>query len=237
MFESLYTYLQYEWQIGVPYETFIRNPRSYYKPDQQERVLARNPMSFLFGLQTDDFDNGVSIAAFLRDVQVRFDFVMIYEYLDESLVLLKELLGWSWNDVIVFRMNSRRSESIIKRPSELQELAARWNWADVELYTLFLKEFYKRVERYGRYRMENDVMLLRKMRSRRYEECVDAVIPNSVLPGLSYSMKEGADDRCALLLKDEPHFTEDIKHKLWPNVQFTDVLKKYYMNNKTVIET
>ncbi|XP_014678736.1 PREDICTED: galactosylceramide sulfotransferase-like [Priapulus caudatus] len=231
MFESLYTYLQYERETGATYEEFVREPRRYYRADRQQRVLARNPMSYLFGLEPEDFDRPSATTAFLADVRRRFDYVMIYERFDESLVLLRALLGWAWRDVIVFRVNSRRASARTQNGDELRRLAEAWNDADARLYDAFLDDFRRRVEAYGADRMASDVTRLRSMRERRYGQCVAGMAEVAPLPGLSYRLRAGADAGCGRLVRSEPAFTEDIKHKLWPDVEFIDVIKRYYMKS------
>ena len=83
-------------------------------------------------------DHPTAIAAKIDEIDRRFALIMITEYMDESLVLLRQLLCWDWDDIVVFRVNARKSQyKTVSLPDELKEKIRAWNAADHLLYQHF----------------------------------------------------------------------------------------------------
>lgn len=62
----------------------------------------------LFDLGYPDDLGVMDLRQAIEDLDQRFDLVMVSEYLDESLILLRHLLCWSLHDVVGFVKNARR---------------------------------------------------------------------------------------------------------------------------------
>ena len=64
-------------------------------------------MSFDLGLEHSSYSNEEKIQEFIDKLKKQLDLVLINEFIDESLVLLKRLLCWSLDDIIYLRHNVR----------------------------------------------------------------------------------------------------------------------------------
>ncbi|XP_071995726.1 galactose-3-O-sulfotransferase 2-like isoform X1 [Engystomops pustulosus] len=153
-------------------ETFLSNPSRFCQKDLSNSGYAKNVMTFDLGFNHFGPDFPKNIKLLTQTVDIIFDLVLITEYFDESLVLLKDALCWTLNDVLSFPLNARsdRSRRILSR--ETQESIKRWNQLDWKLYVYFNNSFWNRVEKFGRERMKKEVEELRKRRAQISEKCL-----------------------------------------------------------------
>ena len=126
------TYLEYF------VEDFERAKKILAHTNKIEAVnLARNGMMFDLGLPMKDFDNEDKIKDHIKRLDEELDFVMIAEYLEESLVLLRRKLCWDLEDIVFLPMNARPEAIKTKITETLARNIRRWNNADVALYSHF----------------------------------------------------------------------------------------------------
>lgn len=112
--------------------------------------LARNPMMFDLGLSLEYFQNLSAVNEYIQFLDREFDLVMITDYFDESLVLMKRLLCWEIDDIVYVKLNERLDKEKARGLSEsVQENIKRWNKADVLLFDHFNKTFWRKVKNEG----------------------------------------------------------------------------------------
>ena len=111
-FESLFNYFQLGKGLGlgddpvVSLENFLKSPSSFY--DKVKRgIHARNPMMFDLGFSQKYFQNYTAVTKYINFLNKEFDLVMIMEYFDESLILLKRLLCWEIDDILHVKVNEK----------------------------------------------------------------------------------------------------------------------------------
>ncbi|KAL9981522.1 hypothetical protein ACROYT_G010230 [Oculina patagonica] len=112
--------------------------------------LARNPMMFDLGLSFEYFQNLTAVNEYIHFLDKEFDLVMIMDYFDESLVLMKRLLCWEIEDILYVKLNERLDKEKAASLSEsVQENIKRWNKADVLLFNHFNRTFWRKVKNEG----------------------------------------------------------------------------------------
>ncbi|XP_022798750.1 galactosylceramide sulfotransferase-like isoform X1 [Stylophora pistillata] len=112
--------------------------------------LARNPMMFDLGLNYKFYQNLTAVQKYVRFLDKEFDLVMIMDYFDESLVLMKRLLCWELEDILYVKLNARLDKEIARNLSKtVQENIKRWNMADVLLFDHFNATFWRKVKMEG----------------------------------------------------------------------------------------
>ncbi|GFN86348.1 galactose-3-o-sulfotransferase 3 [Plakobranchus ocellatus] len=142
-----------------PIEGFLRHPEDFYSKHKMYGVAGsyiNNRMSIDLGFNTDNFEaskwNTSKINAFIKDVERQFDLILISDYFDESLVLLKWYLKWSLKDVIYLKVNQNHlaNDSRWKKPANIsmESLQTFYSWdaIDVALYNHFRDIFLKKLE-------------------------------------------------------------------------------------------
>ncbi|KAG5260933.1 hypothetical protein AALO_G00298140 [Alosa alosa] len=157
---------------------FANDPRRYYDPRLRNNHYARNLLWFDFGL--DHNANYTAALARRGEAEIRksFNLILVSEYFDQSMVLLRHALCWPLDAVVSFSLNARQpkpaaggswgSKANLGAALALtddQRLKLReWNALDWHLYQAFNRTFWEEVERFGRARMEAEVALLRTRR-------------------------------------------------------------------------
>ncbi|XP_018415855.1 PREDICTED: galactose-3-O-sulfotransferase 2-like [Nanorana parkeri] len=206
LMESSFTYLRRDGPFAKAknLEDFLHNTSTYYDAKMKDSHFSKNFMTFDFGFDPNGLDTIKNVKLIQREVDIIFDLVLITEYFDESLILLKDALCWSFDDILSIPLN-RRSNTTKKALSlETQEKVKRWNSLDWQLYVYFNNSFWKRVEEFGRKRMQREVKILQRKRLEIEKTCLqDEVAPNhlkdkSMVPFqsgiatiLGYNLKSG----------------------------------------------
>ena len=113
--------------------------------------LARNPMSFDLGLAYKFYQNVTAINNYIAFLDKEFDLVMIMDYFDESVVLLKRLLSWELDDILYFKSNERQDkERAVGLSDKVKDKIKRWNAADELLFQYFNQTFWHKIEMEGK---------------------------------------------------------------------------------------
>ncbi|XP_014663917.1 PREDICTED: galactose-3-O-sulfotransferase 3-like [Priapulus caudatus] len=137
-------------------KVFLGDPDFYYEYlDYSARHSIQ--MSHDLGLPARHRRNETEIAEFLRRTDEDFDLVLIREYFDESLVLLRRLLCWPLRSIVYQTRNAKTYETSVTPTTSSQEhenedrnlrAAYRaWNAADARLYDHFNATLWKRIAR------------------------------------------------------------------------------------------
>ena len=182
-FESTFNYMElYRFfrlaNYSNPMQSFLRNPRGYLrnltrtgKPFPESLHLVRNGMFFDLGLSPSVQDNESEIRNAMKKVENEFSLVLIMEYFDESLVLLKREFCWDLDDVIYIKQNQRKTTSNRQLSSRLKDMIRNWNQADVLLYEHFNKTFWEKIKQHGE-GFYKDLADLKRKNSEIYNDCV-----------------------------------------------------------------
>jgi len=183
LFESMYQYYRLYKMWKIDFANF--NDDTVLIPDKlmKQRFAKRigiNQMMFDLGFEPENFYNEQKIAQYIKKLDSIFSLVMVSERMEESLILLKNLLCWDYEDVVVFKMNARNdtyknnvNEVGVRRIQQL-------NRADQMLYEHFSRKFDDAVRQFGRQRMQREVARLRQKTRFYYNYCVgDEVTHNN----------------------------------------------------------
>lgn len=114
--------------------------------------LIKNGMFFDIGLRTTDYHKTEVVRDAILDIDDKFTLVLIYEYLDESLVLLKRRLCWELDDVLYlkfhYQLHGESSHQNVS--SNTTDRIYRWNKADAMLYQYFNKTLWDEIHSEGK---------------------------------------------------------------------------------------
>ena len=87
-------------------------------PDLAERKLygrdvklIRNSMAFDLGLENFDV---TSVRNLIKEMEKKFVLVMITEYMDESLVMLRRLMCWNHADLYYYALKVKKKKKVKK---------------------------------------------------------------------------------------------------------------------------
>ncbi|TRY93350.1 hypothetical protein DNTS_007731 [Danionella cerebrum] len=244
MMESLFVYYKAipAFRVVKSLDEFFIKGQWTYNSSLPNNHYAQNILTFDFGLDTTAPQNDTElkrrsseiIAAIERD----FSLILISEYFDESLVLLKHALCWSLDDVSSFRLNSRSERSRRPMSSETKERTKEWNSLDWRLYQHFNDTFWKRIDsELGLTNLQQEVQLLRRKRRKLEQICLqggEAVDPAKVRDSSlkpfqygaaviqGYNLRPGLDNDtrqlCQRLITPELQYTSALYTKQFPKL-------------------
>ncbi|XP_026137511.1 galactose-3-O-sulfotransferase 2 [Carassius auratus] len=244
MMESLFVYYKAipAFRTVKSLEDFLIHGGRSYNASVPNNHYARNILTFDFGLDNTAPVNDTEldrrstevIAAIERD----FPLILISEYFDESLVLLKHALCWTLDEVSSFRLNSRSERSRRPLSAETTERIKEWNSLDWRLYQHFNNTFWKRIDStLGRAKLQQEVELLRAKRRNLEQMCLQeggAVDPAqvqdsslkpfqygaAVIQGYNLRLELNNDTRqlCQRLITPELQYTSALYTKQFPQL-------------------
>uniref|UniRef100_A0A9J8BCR7 Galactose-3-O-sulfotransferase 2 n=1 Tax=Cyprinus carpio carpio TaxID=630221 RepID=A0A9J8BCR7_CYPCA len=236
MMESLFVYYKAipAFRAVKSLEEFLIQGGRSYNASVPNNHYARNILTFDFGLDNTAPENDTELnkrsAEVIAAVEHDFPLILISEYFDESLVLLKHALCWSLDDVLSFRLNSRSERSRRPLSAEIAERLKEWNSLDWRLYQHFNATFWKRIDStLGRAKLQQEVELLRAKRRKLEQMCLQeggavdpAQVQDSSLKPFQYGAAVIQGYNLRLGLNND---TRQLCHRLiTPELQYTSAL-------------
>ncbi|XP_071842327.1 galactosylceramide sulfotransferase-like isoform X2 [Apostichopus japonicus] len=177
-YESLYNYYKWKNVFHVTFQDFVKNPKMYYLKKNRQTSSAprhsfRNPSLYDLGLTTPiEGLKEDEIYEKVKSLDEEFHLVLIMEYIEESIILLKDLMCWSWDDVLYFQTNSRATNEVQGMTQEVIQRLIEWNEGDWILYRHFNETLWTKVEHYGKERMKEDIATLRRKINEKTTKCI-----------------------------------------------------------------
>ncbi|NWV60812.1 G3ST2 sulfotransferase, partial [Malurus elegans] len=215
LLESSYIYYKHNvpaFSRSKDVNEFLASPTKYYHPaDYRQNIYARNIMWFDFGYNNNAKDDPEYTQAVLEEIEQNFQLILIADYFDESMILLKHALCWDLDDVIYFKLNSRSHDTVQTLTLESEERIKTWCSLDWKLYLHFNQSFWRRIEEtIGLEVLEKEVNQLRARQKELMETCLseqeavgkDNISNKALLPFqsgvaniLGYNLKQDLDNR------------------------------------------
>lgn len=207
-FESLYDYFDLKTLYSVAFENFTSTSKIANLKGRKYGFAGVNQM--LFDLGFKGTPRGYwEVEQFLMKLESQFDLVMIAEHMDESLILLKDLICSTTEDMVTFKLNARHITHEIS-PS-IGKMVRSVNWADDLLYQHFSNILQKKMESFGHRRLQEQVDQLRKRRKYLFNQCVRALDKTRKVVNLE--VKEPESELCWLMTRTESQLTDFIRDK------------------------
>ncbi|XP_071949925.1 galactosylceramide sulfotransferase-like [Antedon mediterranea] len=196
-----------------PFRTFVLNPLFYWKTYNRNlfRNYMRNPNLFDFGLSETDQEDILTVKQFIKRLSKDFDLVLIQEYFNESLLLLKKMFCWEMDDVIYLIKGERSNKIRYTIEPELRETIRNWSWADAMLYEHFNKTFWRKVDDYGP-SFKADLQEFEFKLNKMFHNCTLPRIYDNTRERFYQRNPNGAR-KCSHLLRIDLDFTELIRDK------------------------
>ncbi|XP_054169274.1 galactose-3-O-sulfotransferase 4-like [Oppia nitens] len=175
LFESMFHYYRLDKYWNISFDIFNNHSIKIPNKLHTNRYLGKigiNQMMFDLGMNVIDFTKPFTIKKYIDKLDTIFDLVMVSERMDQSLVLLKNLLCWSTDDIIAFKLNARQ-KTAKSGLTEMSKYRLRdMNWADHQLYKHFSQKFSLMVKAFGSQRMKQEVNELHYRTKQWFNYCV-----------------------------------------------------------------
>ncbi|KAK2722162.1 hypothetical protein QYM36_002644 [Artemia franciscana] len=140
-FESMFNFFDLrEFYKVSSFDGFIEKlENGTLREDRFLNIAGRNQLSFMLGLQPESFSNETAIEEFSSYISSKFHLVMISEYFDESVILLKNLLGSPIGHMLYVPKLTRTKDSKQNLTKKQKLLVEKWLHADMRIYNNFKK--------------------------------------------------------------------------------------------------
>ncbi|XP_005094087.1 galactose-3-O-sulfotransferase 2 isoform X2 [Aplysia californica] len=129
-----------------PLSEFFSNPYKYEKGNVHFSYL-RNKQAEDFGLSVDELFSPSKFDEYLQQLSQDFLLVMIMEYFDESLLLLKHALCWDTKDILFIPKNKNGRKPRRNFTDEDRKRHRKLSSLDYKLYDFFLKRLQDELSR------------------------------------------------------------------------------------------
>ena len=96
---------------------------------------------------------------------------MMVEHFEESIVFLKQLLCWEYDDLVYLKLNAHKKGEKSTLSPEAQEKLRKWLKPDQMLYDHFKALFEKKIEAFGREKMRDELTQLAQAIERFKSRC------------------------------------------------------------------
>ncbi|XP_020642085.2 galactose-3-O-sulfotransferase 2 [Pogona vitticeps] len=153
---------------------FLSSPWNYYNLSERRwNIYAKNNMWFDFGYDNNAVYEEHYVQSVIQDVEQNFNLILIADYFDESMILLKDILCWDLDDVVYFKMNARSLDTVQTMNPESKEKVKEWCALDWMLYVHFNNTFWNKIqERMDLKTLYKEVEFLRKRQKELMETCL-----------------------------------------------------------------
>lgn len=224
-FESAFNYMEIGRKFGFggnsteSLKAFLRNGISF--SDIRKSTLARNPQMFDLGLDFKFYQDAKAIKEYIEFLEKEFDLVLIADYFDESVVLMKRLLCWELEEILFVKTNERLDKD---KASELSddtiENIKRWNKADMLLYEHFNQTLWWRIEKEGK-GFHDDLANFRRMKQELRTKCFEEkpsmqlIYGNKYAKGLTLRSDLPSDlkQKCGRMTRTENNYLAYLRNK------------------------
>lgn len=191
---------------------FLDNPNYFFNTSTPWHFRAKNYMAFDLGLEFDR-DDPKYIEQAIKTIEDRFHLVMITDRFEESVILLKEELCLTLEDVVYLKLKVRKENDRKSLDARLQNAIRTWNKLDSALYDHFFKILDQKIEKFGRTKMQSEIAQLNQRIEYWNSKCIER-----------YSQFDDKPWIARMILKPKAgHICEKMS---WGEVLFGDTLRK-----------
>lgn len=155
-----------------PITQYLSDPM-LYEPNISGDSYTDNRMSYDLGLLSKHKRVPSEINSFVRNLDVNLSLVLLLEYMDESMILLKRILCWNMKDVLYVKQNVMDLGNDIVINTHQRSLHRMWAKADYILYDYFYTKFWSHIRKQG-VDFHDEVRTYADIRSEVLEFCTHA---------------------------------------------------------------
>ncbi|XP_077977820.1 galactosylceramide sulfotransferase-like [Glandiceps talaboti] len=234
-FESSFSFFSYRHQYmkganiskTIPFaalEEFVEHTDRYentINKSLSHGITVKNTQFFDLGLPINKMADVKYVNKLISQIAAAFDLVLITEYFDESLILLKKELCWDLENIIYFKKNARfgHGDSPIMSV-KLQHKIREFNKADVLLYDHFNKTLWQKIREYGP-SFQSDLELFRRRLDDLKSDCIEG-----------YEKQPKRSREVEVLKSNASHICQDLgySHDTW----FAQILERQHVSMTTL---
>ena len=118
LFRSYWDYISLDRQYNKSIEEYALSAVKDTYTTLQKRPFCINQILYDFGLPYKDMNNRTKVYDKIKEIDETFDLILLAdkEYINDSIILLKDALCWEYQNMINFQLNSK-NEKLVTRMS------------------------------------------------------------------------------------------------------------------------
>ena len=225
-FKSSMNYMQPKYVYNLsktsPIQEYLKDPLKHERANTRSPRFSwvNNRQAVEFGFADDVIirKNQTAIDSYIQKLDKEFRLVLIAEYFDESVVLMRRMFNWKIKDILYRNLHTRGWDRklTLPRPRD-RELFRKWASVDYSLYDFFFKRLWRQIKLAGP-DFFDEVLYFKQIRAEIADFC--KVTPN--ITG-TYKISESDwneaftidADFCKLMYSEEEDFV-----KMIANIQY-----------------
>lgn len=233
LFQSIYSFYNFDKKYKTNLTQFITNSLFHQASSAKHiqrysKKLGINQMSWDLGLNSKDFENIEMINKHISMIERDFDFIMIFEYLEASLVLFADLMQWPLEQIAFLPLNTRSNTYKQKLSDYDVKRTKKVNMADNMLYNRLLQKLKDKIIEYGIEKLKRGIGKLITINQEITDKCVEKTINKGYAKTISYKLKENSNAICKYIAMNELKYTSFLRE-----IQF-ERLRKYKALDKLI---
>ncbi|CAH1787816.1 unnamed protein product [Owenia fusiformis] len=196
-----------------------------------ESGKCANRQLYDLGMEPTDAKNVTKVQKKIQEMDRMFDLVMISEYFNEGLILLKHLMNWSFDDIVYISKNVQAKKTTgidVTYPKAYRKIR-ELNMGDEILYQYYNKTFWNIINDFGRERMNTELSQFNQVRDKIQRYCIEEEVNGTNKKLDQYNnptwvphkvnayllSKEGKDNAtCRQLVTYEIAYTDYLRQKM-----------------------
>jgi len=113
------------------------------------RLVCGNAFVTAFGIDCNkrDYYNVSLVQSKIAEINKKFDLILIQEFMEESLILLKRLLSMKWEDVVQISIKKTTHKEKIQK--KVRKMLMKRLWPDYLFYDFFKAKFQREVAKHA----------------------------------------------------------------------------------------
>lgn len=156
----------------IPASKFLRNPAKY-EPKWLAASWTNNRMAIEYGFPQELFSeyNQTGIDNYLTKLDKEFKLILIADYMEESMVLMRRYLNWKTKDIIYLNLNvaRRKNETMLFKAFD-RDLYKSYAKIDYALYNFFYKRLKEQIRQEGE-SFDDELLHFKELRKIAGEYC------------------------------------------------------------------
>jgi len=216
LFQSLYSFYHFDKLYKISLTEFmsrslLKNVSTVKYIRRSGNKLGPNQMSWDLGLDSKHFYNTKMVNKHIHTIEKDFDLILIFEYLDASLILLANLMQWPLEHIAYLPLNTRNNSYMkILTDNDVNKLQ-QINMADNMLYNRFLQLFKEKIKAFGVEKLKRGISKLMFINQEIIEQCVKSTTNQGYARTMSYKLKEKANINCKYIAMNELKYTSFLR--------------------------
>ncbi|XP_071950301.1 galactosylceramide sulfotransferase-like [Antedon mediterranea] len=197
--------------MSNPFQTFAENPSYYWtKYRSLFRNYMKNPNLYDLGLTEYQQEDRDVVEKFIAKIAKEFDLVLIQEYFNESLLLLKKLMCWEMDDILYLSKGKRSKRLRFDIDQSLRESIRKWSWGDVLLYDHFNKTLWSKIRDYGP-SFQADLVQFQLKLNRTLHNCTEPNVVRGNSRETYFKLNKKGAPKCTHMIRNDLKFTKLIR--------------------------